>query len=60
MLNEEMRKLVSNLDKTHNQFVQKVVSSGGINLEASKLGREYKDIQREMIIVDIVDKKEKY
>ena len=52
MLNEEMRKLVSDLDKTHNQFVQKVQSSGGITLEASKLSREYKDIQRDMIIVD--------
>jgi len=52
MLNEEMRKLVSDLDKTNNQFVQKVQSSGGITLEASKLSREYKDIQRDMIIVD--------
>jgi len=60
MLNDEMRKLVGTLGKTHKQFVSKVVSSGGINLEASKLGREYKDIQREMIIVDIVDKKQKY
>ena len=47
-----MRKLVSDLDKTHNQFVQKVQSSGSITLEASKLSREYKDIQRDMIIVD--------
>jgi hypothetical protein len=58
-MNEQMRRLVGNLDNTHKQFVQKVVSSGGINLEASKLGREYKDIQREMIIVDIDQKKEK-
>ena len=58
MLNEEMRKLVGTLDKTHKEFVSKVVSSGGINLEASKLGREYKDIQREIIKTDIVHKKE--
>ena len=60
MLNEEMRKLVGTLDKTYKEFVSKVVSSGGINLGASKLGREYKDIQREMIIVDIVQEKKKY
>ena len=28
-----------------------------LNLEASKLGREYKDIQREIIVADIKNKK---
>ena len=55
-----MRKLVDALDRTHKGYVSKVVSNGGISLEASKLGREYKDIQREMIVVDNIDKKEKY
>ena len=55
-----MRKLVEALDKTHKGYVSKVVSNGGISLEASKLGREYKDIQREMIVVDNKDKQEKY
>jgi len=59
-MNEQMRKLVEALDKTHKGYVSKVVSNGGISLEASKLGREYKDIQREMIIVDIVQEKKKY
>ena len=55
-----MRQLVDALDKTHKQYVQTVHNHGGVNLEASKLGREYKDIQREMIVVDNKDKKEKY
>ena len=59
-MNERIRKLVEALDKTHQGYVSKVVSDGGISLEASKLGREYKDIQREMIVVDNKDKKEKY
>ena len=59
-MNEQMRKLVEALDKTHKGYVSKVVSNGGISLEASKLGREYKDIQREMIVVDNTEKKEKY
>ena len=59
-MNEQMRKLVEALDKTHKGYVSKVVSNGGISLEASKLGREYKDIQREMIVVDNKDKKQKY
>ena len=57
-MNEQMRKLVEALDKTHKGYVSKVVSDGGISLEASKLGREYKDIQREMIVVDIKNKKQ--
>ena len=56
-MNEKMRNLVDALDKTHKGYVSKVVSNGGISLEASKLGRQYKDIQREMIVVDIKDKK---
>ena len=28
---------------------QSVHNHGGVNLEASKLGREYKDIQREIL-----------
>jgi len=59
-MNERIRKLVEALDKTHQCYVSKVVSDGGISLEASKLGREYKDIQREMIVVDNKDKQEKY
>ena len=59
-MNEKMRNLVDALDKTHKGYVSKVVSNGGISLEASQLGRQYKDIQREMIVVDIKDKKEKY
>ena len=55
-----MRKLVDALDRTHKGYVSKVVSNGGISLEASKLGREYKDIQREMIVVDNKDKQQKY
>lgn len=55
-----MRQLVDALDTTHKKYVQTVHNHGGVNLEASKLGREYKDIQREMIVVDNIDKKEKY
>ena len=57
-MNEQMRKLVEALDKTHKGYVSKVVSNGGISLEASKLGREYKDIQREIIVADIKNKKQ--
>ena len=60
MLNEKMRNLVDALDTTHKSYVSKVVSNGGISLEASKLGREYKDIQREMIVVDTAEKTQKY
>tara|TARA_R100001224_G_C4023132_1_gene150030 strand:+ start:2037 stop:2213 length:177 start_codon:yes stop_codon:yes gene_type:complete len=56
-MNEQMRKLVDALDRTHKGYVSKVVSNGGISLEASKLGREYKDIQREIIVADIENKK---
>jgi len=55
-MNEQMRKLVDALDKTHNNYVKTVHNHGGVNLEASKLGREYKDIQREIIKTDIVNK----
>jgi hypothetical protein len=58
-MNERMRNLVNALDQTHQGYIKKVVSNGGINLEASKLSRKYKDITREMIVVDIVQKKEK-
>ena len=58
MINEQLRKLVDALDSTHNKYVQTVHTHGGVNLEASKLGREYKDIQREIIKTDIVNKKE--
>ena len=57
-MNEQMRKLVDALDRTHKGYVAKVVSNGGISLEASKLGREYKDIQREIIVADIKNKKQ--
>jgi len=57
-MNERIRKLVEALDKTHQGYVSKVVSDGGISLEASKLGREYKDIQREIIVADIKNKKQ--
>jgi hypothetical protein len=60
MLNEKMRNLVNALDKTHKGYIKTVVSNGGIDLQASQLIRQYKDITREMIVVDIVDKKEKY
>ena len=52
-----MRQLVDALDSTHKKYVQSVHNHGGVNLEASKLGREYKDIQREIIVADIVNKK---
>ena len=55
-----MRNLVNALDKTHQGYIKTVVSNGGIDLQASQLIRQYKDITREMIVVDIVDKKEKY
>lgn len=55
-----MRKLVEALDKTHNNYVAEVVKHGGINLNASKMGRDYKELQREIIKVDIVKEKNKY
>ena len=60
MLNEKMRNLVDALDKTHKSYVTKIVSNAGVSLEASMLGRKYKDIQREIIVVDTVVKKQKY
>ncbi len=60
MLNEEMRKLVDTLNKTNNDYVNEIHNHGGVSLEASKLGRAYKDIQREIIKTDIVIKKNKY
>ena len=55
-----MRNLVDALDKTHKSYVTKIVSNAGVSLEASMLGRKYKDIQREVIVVDTVVKKQKY
>jgi hypothetical protein len=57
-MNEQLRKLVDALDKTHNSYVKTVHNHGGVNLQASKLGREYKDIQREIIVADIKNKKD--
>lgn len=56
-MNEQMRQLVDALDKTHKKYVQTVHTHGGVNLEASKLGRDYKDIQRDIIVADIKNKK---
>ena len=55
-----MRKLVDTLNKTNNDYVNEIHNHGGVSLEASKLGRNYKDIQREIIKADIVEKKNKY
>lgn len=55
-----MRKLVDTLNRTNNAYVQEIHKHGGVSLEASKLGRNYKDIQREIIKADIVEKKNKY
>ena len=54
-----MRKLVDALDKTHKNYVNTLHNHGGVNLKASKLGREYKDIQREIIVADIQNSKKK-
>ena len=59
-MNEQIRQLVDALDKTHNNYVKTLHNHGGVNLEASKLGRAYKDIQREIIKTDIVEKKNNY
>ena len=56
-MNEQIRKLVDALDSTHNKYVKTIHTHGGVNLQASKLGREYKDIQREIIVADIQNKK---
>ena len=58
-MNEQIRHLVDALDKTHNNYVKTLHTHGGVNLEASKLGREYKDIQREIIVADIQNSKKK-
>ena len=55
-----MRKLVDALNKTNSEYVREVHNHGGVSLKASKLGRNYKDIQREIIKVDIVKEKNKY
>ena len=57
-MNEQIRHLVDALDKTHKGYVTTIHKHGGANLEASKLGREYKDIQREIIVADIKNKKQ--
>jgi hypothetical protein len=51
-MNEQMRILVEKLDNTHTTLVKEITNKGGLNLTTAKLGREYKDIQRDMIIVD--------
>jgi len=56
-MNEQMRKLVDALDKKHQGYVAEVTKHGGVNLEASKLGRDYKDIQRDIIVADINNRK---
>jgi len=53
-MNEQIRKLVDALDRKHQGYVQEIYNHGGVSLEASKLGRDYKDIQREIIKVDTV------
>jgi len=58
-MNEQIRQLVDALDKTHKGYVSTIHKHGGVNLEASKLGREYKDIQREIIVADIQNSKKK-
>ena len=55
-----MRNLVDALNKTNNAYVQEIHKHGGVSLKASKLGRAYKDIQREIIKTDIVEKKNNY
>ena len=56
-MNEQMRLLVDALDKTHKGYVSTIHKHGGVNLEASKLGRDYKDIQRDIIVADINNRK---
>ena len=47
-----MRILVGKLDNTHKALITEVTKKGGLSLKTAQLGREYKDIQRDMIIVD--------
>ena len=53
-----MRILVGKLDNTHKALVTEVTKKGGLSLKTAQLGREYKDIQRDMIIVDNIHNKE--
>ena len=57
-MNDKMRILVGKLDDTHKKIVSEVTKKGGLNLKTAQLGREYKDIQRDMIIVDNKSSKE--
>tara|TARA_Y100001937_G_scaffold118020_1_gene171911 strand:- start:1381 stop:1563 length:183 start_codon:yes stop_codon:yes gene_type:complete len=57
-MNDKMRILVGKLDNTHKKLVSEVTKKGGLNLKTAQLGREYKDIQRDMIIVDNTHNKE--
>ena len=57
-MNDKMRVLVGKLDNTHKKLVNEVTKKGGLNLKTAQLGREYKDIQRDMIIVDNTHSKE--
>ena len=52
-----MRILVGKLDNTHKKLVSEVTKKGGLSLKTAQLGREYKDIQREIIVADIENKK---
>ena len=53
-----MRILVGKLDNTHKKLVSEVTKKGCLSLKTAQLGREYKDIQRDMIIVDNTHSKE--
>ncbi len=53
-----MRRLVGKLDNTHKTLVSEITKKGSLSLKTAQLGREYKDIQRDMIIVDNKSSKE--
>ena len=57
-MNDKMRILVGKLDNTHKKLVSEVTKKGGLSWKTAQLGREYKDIQRDMIIVDNTHSKE--
>ena len=57
-MNDKMRILVGKLDNTHKKLVSEVTKKGCLSLKTAQLGREYKDIQRDMIIVDNTHSKE--
>ena len=57
-MNEQIRILVGKLVNTHKALVTEVTKKGGLSLKTAQLGREYKDIQRDMIIVDNKSSKE--